>query len=129
LPHEIKDESLIFILYPGRIMTSRYKQLNLIAALTTVLLLGACTEKEDDNSNQAKTVVPPVATVTEDRLAQWQREAQAGDPDAQYNLAYLYENGIGVPKNEAKALELYQQAADQGHSAAQNNLNAMSASK
>ncbi len=107
-------------------MTSRYKQIAIVA--TTALLLVACTEKAAD-SNQAKTVAPPVTTVTEDRISQWQREAQAGDPDAQYNLAYLYENGLGVTKNEAKALALYQQAADQGHSAAQNNLEAMSSSK
>jgi TPR repeat protein len=67
--------------------------------------------------------------VTEDKVTQLQREAQEGDPDAQYELAYHYENGLGVPKNEAKALELYQQAADQGHPAAQDNINAMSKSK
>ena len=109
-------------------MASRYKQLNLIAVVTTAILLVACTEKAAD-SNQEKTVVPPVTTVSEDKIAKLQREAQAGDPDAQYNLAYLYENGLGVPKNEAKALELYQQAADQGHSTAQNNLDAMSSVK
>jgi len=107
-------------------MTLRHKPINMVAiVVTTALLLAACTEKEAD-SNQQKTVV---STVTEDKIAQLQREAQAGDPDAQYNLAYMYENGLGVPKNEAKALELYQQAADQGHSAAQSNLNAMSLSK
>lgn len=109
-------------------MRSLYKQLNLITVLTTAILLGACTEKAADN-NQEKIVVPPVTTVSEDKIAKLQKEAQAGDPDAQYNLAYLYENGLGVPKNEAKALELYQQAADQGHSAAQNNLDAMNSSK
>lgn len=107
-------------------MTSHYKQIAIVAA--TALLLVACAEKAADSS-QAKTDVPPVATVSEDKIAQWQREAKAGDPDAQYNLAYIYENGLGVPKNEAKALELYQQAADQGHSAAQNNLDAMSSVK
>jgi TPR repeat protein len=105
-------------------MTSLYKSIQpIVIVVAAVLLLVACTEKAADN-NQAKTVVPPVATMTEEKLAKLQKEAQAGDPDAQYSLAYLYENGIGVAKDEAKALELYQQAADQGHSAAQNNLNA-----
>lgn len=109
-------------------MTSRYKQIAIV--VTAALLIAACTGKTA-NSNQAKKVAPPatVTTVTEDKIAKLQKEAQAGDPDAQYNLAYMYENGLGVPKNEAKALELYQQAADQGHSAAQNNLEAMSSSK
>jgi len=112
-------------------MTSLYRQLTpvcLTVVVATTILLAACTEKAAD-SNQAKTVVPSVTAMTEDKIAKLQKEAQAGDPDAQYTLAYLYENGLGVPKNEAKALELYQQAADQGHSAAQNNLDVMSSSK
>ena len=35
---------------------------------------------------------------------------------------WLYENGQGVPKDLAKAAELYQKAADQGSADAQNNL-------
>lgn len=106
-------------------MTSHHKQIKLISiaiVVTTAISLIACTEKTED-SNQAETVV---STMTEDKIAQLQREAQDGNPDAQYDLGYMYENGLGVPKDEAKALELYQKAADQGHSAAQNNLDAMS---
>ena len=109
-------------------MTLLSKQINLIATsivITTAISLVACTEKAED-STQTETVV---STVTEDKIAQLQREAREGDPDAQYELAYLYENGLGVPKDETKALELYQQAADQGHPAAQANLDAMSNSK
>ncbi len=115
-------------------MTSLHKQINLIAiaaVVTTAISLVACTEKAED-SNQAEDNTQTetiVSTVTEDKIAQLQREAQEGDPDAQYELAYLYENGLGVPKNESKALELYQQAADQGHPAAQANLDAISNSK
>lgn len=105
-------------------MTSFHRQINLVAiaiVVTITLSLLACTEKAED-SNQLETVASTV--VPEDRISQLQREAQEGDPDAQYNLAYMYENGLGVPKNETKALELYQQAADQGHPAAQTNLDA-----
>ncbi|MFZ2404786.1 MAG: SEL1-like repeat protein [Methylobacter sp.] len=105
-------------------MASLYKAIVFAAAV----LIAACTEKAAD-SNPAKTVAPPVTAMTEEQVAKLQREAQAGDSDAQYDLAYMYENGVGVPKNETKALELYQQAADQGHSAAQNNLDAMSSAK
>jgi TPR repeat protein len=113
-------------------MTLLNKPVNLISiaiVMTTALSIGACNEKATDNTSQTKKVIPPVATVTEDKIAQWRKEAKAGDPDAQYNLAYIYENGLGVPKDEAKALELYQQAADQGHSAAQSNIDAMSPPK
>lgn len=101
--------------------------------LMALFLLVACTEETEDG-NQAKPVVPvtPASTapvVVGDKIAQLEKEAKAGDPDAQYDLAYRYENGLGVPKDEAKALELYRQAADQGHSEAQNNLDAMSPTK
>ena len=104
-------------------MSSLCQQKNRIAIVVTMAIaLVACTEKAAD-SNPIEKVV---STVTEDKIAQLQREAQEGDPDAQYELAYLYENGLGVPKNETRALDLYQQAADQGHPAAQDNLEAMS---
>jgi TPR repeat protein len=106
-------------------MTSLQQQIAVTIVLTTAISIIACTEKGED-SNQAETAI---STVAEDKINQLQREAQEGDPDAQYELAYLYENGLGVPKNETKALELYQQAADQGHPAAQTNLDAMSKSK
>ena len=104
------------------------QKISLIATfivLTTAISLVACTEKAED-STQTETVV---STVTEDKIAQLQREAREGDPDAQYELAYHYENGLGVPKDETRALDLYQQAADQGHPAAKANLDAISNSK
>ena len=98
-------------------MTSLHKQINHIAiaaVITTAIAFVACTENAEDR-NQAKDrsqTETAISTVPEDKIAQLQREAREGDPDAQYELAYLYENGLGVPKDEARALELYQQAAD-----------------
>lgn len=43
------------------------------------------------------------------------RAAKAGDQRAQYNLATLYENGIGVDADINNAGELYMLAARQGH--------------
>ncbi|HEY8219005.1 MAG TPA: SEL1-like repeat protein [Methylobacter sp.] len=109
-----------------------HKPINLIPTaiiVATVLSLLACTEKEAVNNTQTKKAVPTATTVTESKIAQWQKEAKAGDADAQYNLAYLYENGLGVPKDEAKALELYQQAANQGNLVAPKNPGAKSSSK
>jgi len=108
-------------------ITSRLVPAAIVA--TIAILLVACTEKEAVDSTQVKKSVPTVTTVTESQIAQWQKEAKAGDADAQYNLAYLYENGLGVPKDEAKALELYQQAANQGHSATQDKIDAKKPSK
>ena len=104
-------------------MTTRHPPLTPIAlVITTALLLSACND-QDTFVNQPEIAAPPAAT--EDKISQLQRESEAGDPDAQYYLAYLYENGLGVNKDETKALDLYQQAADQGHPAAKNNLEAL----
>jgi TPR repeat protein len=113
-------------------MTLLHKQKNSFSITIVVAIaisLMACAEKAEDSNQKSQTIIPPPVTVTEDKIAQLQREAQEGDSDAQYSLAYLYENGLGVPKNETKALELYQQAADQGHPEAQENLDTKSKSK
>jgi TPR repeat protein len=102
-----------------------HRQINRISTVilvTTALSLAACTDKEDADSTKIKKSVPTATTVTESQIAHWQKEANAGDADAQYNLAYIYENGLGVPKDEAKALELYEQAANQGHSVTPNKI-------
>jgi len=48
-------------------------------------------------------------------LAWHGRVASYGDPDSQYFVAKVYEEGKLVPQNTRKALEYYQKAADQGH--------------
>ena len=51
--------------------------------------------------------------------------ADQGLAAAQYNLALMYDNGEGVPENDAEAVKWYRKAADQGHSGAQYNLGLM----
>ena len=48
--------------------------------------------------------------------------AQAGHPDSQFNVALMYEQGIGIGKDEKEAVSWYSKAAEQGHAAAQYNL-------
>jgi TPR repeat protein len=48
--------------------------------------------------------------------------AQAGHPDSQFNVALMYEQGIGIGKDEKEAVSWYGKAAEQGHAAAQYNL-------
>jgi uncharacterized protein len=50
------------------------------------------------------------------------RAAKAGAADAQYELAKLYEKGLGVAADPARALELYQQAAEQDFPDAVNDM-------
>ena len=51
-----------------------------------------------------------------------QRAADAGMPDAQFELAKLYEQGLGVSADPSRALELYQAAAAQDFSDAINDM-------
>ena len=50
------------------------------------------------------------------------RAAAAGDPEAQYELAKLYETGVGVDQDPVQALALYQAAAAQDMPDAVNDL-------
>ena len=53
----------------------------------------------------------------------WLRARAAGDnPDAEFLLGYLFEQGHGVPQDLARAAANYQAASDHGNSFAQNNL-------
>ena len=55
-------------------------------------------------------------------LAILKKDATAGDVLAQVNLALCYEIGIGIIKDEGKAVQYYKMAADQGDAQAQLNL-------
>lgn len=54
-----------------------------------------------------------------------QRASQAGSPEAQFELAKLYERGTGVPQDERRALALYRQAAEAEYADAINDLGFM----
>ena len=51
--------------------------------------------------------------------------AAAGHADSQFNLALMYEQGIGVGKDEKEAVVWYGKSAAQGNAAAQFNLGVM----
>lgn len=48
--------------------------------------------------------------------------AKEGHADSQFNLAVMYEHGIGVGKDEKEAVDWYRKSAAQGNAAAQFNL-------
>lgn len=56
---------------------------------------------------QAGTVHPLVARI--------QRRAERGDAEAQVDLGALLERGVGLPRDPARALQLYQRAGEQGN--------------
>ncbi|WP_276904408.1 tetratricopeptide repeat protein, partial [Frischella perrara] len=49
-------------------------------------------------------------------------EAEQGNADAQYILAYMYEEGVGTKQDKQKAFYWYTKAAEQGHPHPQHNL-------
>ena len=55
-------------------------------------------------------------------LREWEPLAEQGDSVAQYNLGFMYENGIGVPQSYKAAVKWYTLSAEQGNSFSQNNL-------
>jgi TPR repeat protein len=55
---------------------------------------------------------------------QFKKAAELGDAWAQFNLACAYDNGDGVPKDEAEAVKWMRKAADQGLAFAENWLGA-----
>jgi len=58
-------------------------------------------------------------------VVEWQGPASAGDPDALFNLAQAYRLGRGVEIDNARARQLYEQAAALGHVKAADNFGLM----
>lgn len=58
-------------------------------------------------------------------LKEWRPLAEAGDPDAQYQLGIMYYRGEGVMQDYREAAAWYQGAAEQGDTEAQLNLGLM----
>lgn len=64
----------------------------------------------------------PVASECDAQCDQLKILARRGDASAQTALGRIYFNGTGIPKDEIKAVALWQQAADQDYAPAQNLL-------
>lgn len=54
-------------------------------------------------------------------VREWQAPAAKGDPDAEFNLGQAYRLGRGVPRDLARAEDLFGKAAAQGHVQAADN--------
>ena len=56
----------------------------------------------------------------------WYREAaDQGLTDAQYSVALMFDEGVGMEEDNVAAIAWYTRAAEQGDAQAQNNLGAM----
>lgn len=82
-----------------------------LAALLLLCMLPACGNDKTPEEAPAAERRSPLAINTE--------AAERGNPDAQYALAMMYENGRGVEQSSRTAMEWLEKAARQNHSEAQ----------
>ena len=87
-------------------------------SMITVCLCAVAQGTQD--SAQSKPVALAAASISE-----LQQRAQSGDAQAQFELARDYEDGKGVPQDDAKAVEWFRKSADQGNAEAENSLGVM----
>jgi TPR repeat protein len=108
------------------------KVISLSLVVSALLYLTACNKENPESTAQTETPTLPVVSAPKvtptapvqlsGQVVELQRRADEGDSDAQYDLAYMYENGIEVPKDLNKAIELYDKSANKGNDQAQENL-------
>jgi TPR repeat protein len=85
--------------------------------LALVLVLAACEDRRADKAYLRNDY---------DKTAkELEGLANLGEPRAQYDLALLYDKGLGVAQSDAEALRWYTRAAEQGEARAQYNLGLM----
>ena len=90
----------------------RHAVLTIVAvAVLSLSVLGPPVQAQDKPSAQ--------------ELADLRARAEVGQPEAQYTLGWMYENGLGVPEDDAEAVAWFHLAAEQGHAGAQRDLGFM----
>ena len=85
-----------------------------LIALSSQLALAASTQ-DTINPEFAKIEEMVKANNMTGAYQALEKLAKSGNPQAMYNLAYLTQTGQGTAKNEKKAIQLYQDAANKGY--------------
>jgi TPR repeat protein len=91
------------------------------SAVLALLLIPTMATSQDFDKGVAAYNAGDYATA----LLEWTPLAVQGVANAQYNLALMYSNGVGVPQYDALAAKWYRLAAEQGYASAQFNLGLM----
>lgn len=58
-------------------------------------------------------------------VKEWEPLAKRGDATPQFQLGWLYQEGLGVPQNSQTAIKWYKRASEQGYAYAQSALGRM----
>lgn len=78
-------------------------------------LRGMIYERYPGSSSRLPDAVAAQGDTVHPLVAQIQRRAERGDAEAQVDLGALLEQGTGLPRNPARALQLYQRAGEHGN--------------
>jgi len=92
--------------------------------LTVLLLLSAAVFQLPAQQNEADPKPQDESAAPFGLGAGGVTKAEQNDPQAQFDLGFEYEQGIGVEKNYAEAVKWYRKAAEQNFAPAQYNLGA-----
>jgi TPR repeat protein len=90
------------------------------------LLLSGCSDhtavKKTVEATSTVTALTVKKLTPEEKFSELQKEAGAGDAEAQIQIGIMYAEGNGIPKDATKAIEWLQKAAMQGHARGQYDL-------
>jgi hypothetical protein len=101
----------------------KFKNLALSACLITTLVFTPVTHAQTtDNAHFDAGISAYQANDLPLAYKEFLIAAKEGHSDSQFNVALMYELGIGIDKNEKEAVNWYDKSASQGNSAAQFNL-------
>lgn len=78
-------------------------------------LRGMIYERYPSSSSRLPDAVAAQDGTVHPLVAQIQRRAERGDAEAQVDLGALLEKGMGLPRDPARALQLYQRAGEKGN--------------
>lgn len=90
----------------------------IVAATVLALSLTGCATTSPGAETMAQARDAWIEQDYEQAMILMAREAELGNPEAQYALGYMYYNGQGTEVDIERALELITRAAEQGHSPA-----------
>jgi TPR repeat protein len=107
----------------GRLTVGEAFAMRLVRLILAIVIFGAAGPAvagplEDADAAYEKGDFAPA-------LRLWRPLADQGHADAQYNLAFMYANGKGVPQDYTSAVSWYRKAAEQGNARAQASLGYM----
>ena len=93
-----------------------------IGLCVIALFAGSCGTSQTLPLSQERPTQPPMRGSALSPVQALRASAEQGNPEAQFNLGILYDQGRGLPKDKQEAVRWYRRAAMQADTFAQNAL-------